>query len=251
MVSFRSHYLDNPILAERIFDTFEPEQSNRGIALFFVHGGGWSGGSRTIFHSIALAYAELGFDCASTDYRLGISVFDQIRDVQESLKRFSEMLSARGKPKSIVLIGSSAGAHLALMAALLLPEEERNIHIAAVCVQAAPFTFEPWPDIFPAIETSMAKAIGTSYMNNPELYQKASPLFHVSASMPPVFAMLAENEHMFPPELTEQFITRARTNGVRVDCKTYPRTEHGFFYSLDRWQQKEAFQDILAFIEDI
>lgn len=249
MISFRSLYLDAHAVPGRIVDIFPAEKSDREISLFFVHGGGWRGGSRTIFHEIAIAYRELGFDCASTDYRLtGTTVFDQIADVQESLAAFASDLEQRGRSNRIALIGSSAGAHLALMAALLSPAQPPKYHVAGICVQAAPFTFEPWPDMFPTIWRSMQGMIGASFESSPELYGKASPYHHITSSMPPVFALHAENEHMFPFELTEKFIAKARQCGVHAASKIYPKTEHGFFYSLDRWQQKEAFADILTFL---
>lgn len=251
MISFRSLYLDAPAVSGRILDFFDAHEfSSRPTALFFIHGGGWRGGSRSLFHPLALAYRELGFDCASTDYRLGETrIFDQIADVQESLHHFARDLQHRGRAANITLIGSSAGAHLALMAALRPPLHPPCYHLTGICLQAAPFTFEPWPDIFPAIWKSMQTAVGSPYESHPELYRQASPLHCLNASLPPVFALHAENEHMFPWQLTEDFAAKARSFSTPVSAKIYPATEHGFFYALDRWQQREAFQDILDFIE--
>lgn len=251
MVSFRTIYLDNPLIPGRILDIFETEQPRQDIALFFVHGGGWTGGSRTIFHSIAIAYHDRGFEVASTDYRLGkVTLFEQAQDIRDTLSVFAADLRRRNRTTSIVLIGSSAGAHLALLAALQ-PQKEPSYQIAGICVQATPFTFEPWTDIFPAIWEAMQRAVGASYESCPERYREASPLHYVTAGTPPIFVLHAENEHMFPLSLAEEFAQQARSHGTRVTLKIYPRTEHGFFYSLDRWQQKEAFQDILDFAESL
>lgn len=250
MIPFRSIYLDAPAVPGRILDIFEPTESSREAALFFVHGGGWHAGSRTSYHTIALAYRELGFECASTDYRLGgTKVFDQIRDVQESLQVFANDLVARGRRPHIAIIGTSAGAHLAAMAVLTSPAQAPSYRITAVCLQATPFTFEPWTDIFPAIWGDMQRAIGTPYDSATAIYRQASPISHLHPGQPPIFALHAEDEHMFPLDLTEHFATQARALGNTVEIKTYPRTEHGFFYNLDRWQQREAFDDILSFVE--
>jgi len=250
MIPFRSLYFDNSVVAGRILDVFQARVPVHEVALFFVHGGGWHSGSRTQFHSIMLAYCDLGYDCASTDYRLcGAKVHEQIVDVQDGLGLFARDLRDRGRPTNIALIGSSAGAHLGAMAALLPPATPEEYRITALCLQSTPFTFEPWPDIFPPIWADMQKALGCPYENQPELFRSASPLHHVSVSMPPVFALHAENEHMFPMELFERFAAKARGCGIPVESKTYPNTEHGFFYSLDRWQQKEAFDDIRLFVE--
>ena len=252
MIPFRSFYLNAPIVSGRILDIFETKQPEQDIALFFVHGGGWTGGSRTIFHSIALAFRERGFEAASTDYRLGgANLFAQVQDVRDALALFAADRERRNRSTRIVLIGSSAGAHLALLAALRPHSESPSYHIAGICVQAAPFTFEPWPDIFPAIWQAMQAAVGSAYEQRPDLYREASPIHHVTESTPPILALHAENEHMFPLSQIEMFARKASECGTLVKLKTYARTEHGFFYSLDRWQQKEAFQDILHFIESL
>ncbi len=251
-LEYRSVYLDQPIVRGRILDILEPEPGlpEQPVALFFVHGGGWRAGARADFHTIALAFRSLGFEVASTDYRLGggVDLFGQIADVREALRFYADDLHRRGRSERVVLIGSSAGAHLALMVGL---EEPPAARVAGVCVQAAPFTFEPWPDIFPAIWENMVSIIGTPYAADPEPYRRASPNRLVRPEMPPVFALHAQNEHMFPLELTEEFIRKAAACGARAEYKIYPNTEHGFFYSLSRRQQKEAFEDILAFIHSL
>src|SRR5690606_31869067 len=110
-------------------------------------------------------------------------------------------------------------------------------HIAGIAVQAAPFTFEPWPDIFPAIWSAMQEAVGQPYDAAKVLFQQASPQHYVRPGSPPVFYLHAENEHMFPLDLYTAFAAKMQRCGNATHSKTYPRTEHGFFYSLDRHQQ--------------
>ena len=249
MIPFTSIYLDDQPIDGRILDIFS-HPADRDMAIMFVHGGGWHSGSRAIFHRIALAFGEQGFECATTDYRLGgVTVFDQADDICDALAAFAEDRQQRGRKSHIVLIGSSAGAHLACLAALR--ECERNYRIAGLCLQAAPFTFEPWPDIFPGIWESMQKAIGATYEKAPELYAKASPVKLLTPHAPPFFILHAANEHMFPFRLTEVFLERAAELGVSTQLSIYQNAEHGFFYALTRRQQQQAFADILAFISSL
>jgi acetyl esterase/lipase len=259
MTPFQSIYFDETPINGRIVDIFEAQKPSQKVALFFVHGGGWRAGSRTIFHSIIHEYRKLGFDCASTDYRLGgTTVFDQVGDVRTGLDIFAENLAARNRPTKVLLLGSSAGAHLALLTGLSNPEEcgapqtplRHHLQIAGIAVQAAPFTFEPWPDIFPAIWSNMESAVGKSYEDAKVLFQQASPIHYVRTGSPPVFNQHAENEHMFPQELYLQFEQKMIECGNVCRQKMYPKTEHGFFYALDRWQQREAFEDIRQFAEE-
>jgi acetyl esterase/lipase len=146
---------------------------------------------------------------------------------------------------------------LALLTGLTKPEEcgppqtplGHHPQIAGIAVQAAPFTFEPWPDIFPAIWSSMQNIVGRSYGDAKVLFQQASPIYYVRSGNPPVFHLHAENEHMFPQELYTQFEQKMHACGNSCIQKMYPRTEHGFFYTLDRWQQRQAFEDIQEFAQ--
>lgn len=260
MNSFRSIYFDDAPREGRIVDFFDAHTPSREVALFFVHGGGWRNGSRTIFHSIIHEYSKRGFDCASTDYRLkGVSVFDQVGDVRVALDLFATDLCERNRPARVLLIGSSAGAHLALLTALARPPQgeisepllKAKCEIAGIAVQAAPFAFEPWEDIFPPAWNAMQSAVGELYSGHEALFQRACPMHYIRAGMPPLFALHAENEHMFPHELYQRFATRSLAFGNDVREKIYPRTEHGFFYTLDRWQQREAFEDILEFAQSL
>lgn len=249
MIPFTSIYLDAQPVDGRILDIFS-SPVDRDLAIMFVHGGGWHSGSRAIFHNIALAFVEQGFECATTDYRLGgVTVFNQADDICNSLAAFAADRLRRGRRSHIVLIGSSAGAHLACLAALR--EAERSHRIVGLCLQAAPFTFEPWPDIFPGIWDSMQKAIGATYEKAPELYADASPIKLLTPQAPPFFILHAANEHMFPLSLTEAFMERATELGVSTQLEIYQNTEHGFFYALTRRQQQQAFTDILAFISSL
>ncbi len=84
MLAYRSIYFDDQPVENRILDIFESRTESRGAALFFVHGGGWKGGSRNIFHKIIFQASKRGFECATTDYRLsGVSIFDQVADEVE------------------------------------------------------------------------------------------------------------------------------------------------------------------------
>jgi dienelactone hydrolase len=56
---------------------------------------------------------------------------------------------------------------------------------------------------------------------------------------------------MFPVRYVEEFKKRMNEAGARCECKTYEDAEHGFFYDLTREVQKEAFIDILKFVDGI
>lgn len=260
MWPFRSLYFDERPVPGRALDLFEGTGPARSVALFFVHGGGWTGGSRANYHFAIREFAARGYDCASTDYRLsGVNIFDQVADVREGLDFFLEDLAQRGRSTRVVLAGQSAGAHLALLTALAAPDQcgspavslRRRPDVAGVMAEAAPYTFVPWEDIFPHIWNAMQRIAGSPYEKSPELYERASPIRYVAPASPPVLCLHAGNEHMFPREQMMPFVEAMEAAGGRCTVKGYPRVEHGFFYALNRPQQRAALEDMAAFLESV
>ena len=263
--SFTSVFLDEPIVLQRVLDIFEPVGTEEKTALFFVHGGGWRQGSRAGFHKIMKAYADRGFRCASADYRLsGTNIFDQIADVRHAYDYFVSYLKKIGKPVNIMVIGSSAGAHLSALVSLAAPGEcgepievddykykNEWIKPIGVALQATPVTFVPWEEIFPGIWDSMQDIVGKTYEEAPDLYKKVSPANYVKPDSPAVFFLEAENEHMFPRSLNMKMVDLLISKGVKSRCKVYRNAEHGFFYDVTRKRQEEAFIDIIDFIRMI
>lgn len=93
--------------------------------MLFVHGGGWIGGNRTDYSRPMLQeFLDLGFVVLSMDYRLlPESSFDsQLEDVRDIESWIQERLAVevyahglRCDTGSIIVVGGSAGAHLALL----------------------------------------------------------------------------------------------------------------------------------------
>lgn len=252
MYRYHSIYFDDPPKADRALDIFLTDAMPDPVGLFFVHGGGWLAGTRGIYHQIMRAFTKEGVECASTAYRLAPgSLFQQIEDVREGLRIYLQDRAARQLPPQVVIAGCSAGAHLALMAVLEPGNEDLWENVLGLCVQAPALTFVPWQEIFPQIWGTMQRVVGKTYEESPALYQRASPIHHVRAGMPPVLILHAEHEHMFPLEIAQDFQAAAGLAGSTVEIKHYRRAEHGFFYSLERAAQRQAFSDILSFVRTV
>ena len=91
-------------------------------AAMLFHGGGWAYGSPLFVGPHARALLELGLDVALVEYRVshrdGTTIPDAVDDAVAAARWFFEHAAELGvDPGRIVLAGSSAGAHLALMTA--------------------------------------------------------------------------------------------------------------------------------------
>jgi acetyl esterase/lipase len=263
--SYESIYLDKPIIAGRALDIFMPEKITQNIALAFVHGGGWSAGSRQQLHTIMESFCDKGFICASFGYRLNnVNGFAQVTDLRHAYDYFVSFLKEHQHSLKIVTYGSSAGAHLSGLMALAAPGEcGEELEFNGVCLkndwvrpvgsmfQAAPVLFEPWEDIFPPSWDCFQRVAGVAWDKHPEVYKRLAMMEYISPKTQALFFLNASDEHMFPIRFTEQLAEKLRTLGGTCLTKTYQDAEHGFFYELTRRRQKEAFTDILEFIASI
>lgn len=105
-------------------------------AVVLVHGGAWRGGQRADMALIAADLAALGYATFTVDYRKGgASLFPaQYEDVAAAVRWVRVQagdLNLVGRP--VVLLGASAGGHIALMAAF-----DRHAQVDAVIGWSAP-----------------------------------------------------------------------------------------------------------------
>ena len=109
----------------------------------FVHGGGWTEGDRAytfggadVYGNIGRFFASHGVGAAVVSYRLQPDVAwrAQVGDVAAALAAVRDTVAARGGAPQVVLMGHSAGAHLALRVALDREAQARaGLPAGAVC----------------------------------------------------------------------------------------------------------------------
>ncbi len=108
---------------ELVLDLYRPSNPNGRPApvIVFLHGGGWSGGTRTTGPDFRRYFAQDGFAMASIEYRLTPSITfpANVEDVRTAVRWLKANAAAHAlDPDRICLWGTSAGGHLAAVAAL-------------------------------------------------------------------------------------------------------------------------------------
>ncbi|MEM7357369.1 MAG: alpha/beta hydrolase, partial [Acidobacteriota bacterium] len=124
-VAYRTDDEADPV--KHRLDFFLPEGEGWPV-LLFVHGGGWTAGDKSlvaggadVYSNIGRFYASQGIGTAVINYRLqpGVTWRDQVDDVARAVAWVRENAPARGgDPRSLFLMGHSAGAQLAAYVAL-------------------------------------------------------------------------------------------------------------------------------------
>lgn len=103
------------------FDVYLPASARNAPVILFVHGGGWAFGdksSRGVIENKAAYWLAKGYVVVSTNYRMrpGTAPLEQARDVARALALVQKLAPQwQADLARVVLMGHSAGAHLAAL----------------------------------------------------------------------------------------------------------------------------------------
>ncbi len=186
-------------------DVAVPDSPGPHAVVLCLHGGGWSMGSRRSFHKIMRELSAGGFAAASVQYRLAPAARHpaQVEDIQEAVA-FLRRNAARYRidPERVVLMGASAGAHLALVAGL--PRSAAPDGIRAIVDISGPTDLRDWRMSEPADRTlrqttgKSSDDLLTDLLGSTErsggLIESASPVTLVHAKSPPVLIIHWKND---------------------------------------------------------
>lgn len=132
------------------YDIAFPTTGKPKALVVIVHGGGWTSGGRKLFRPTIRSFASVGYVAASVSYRLASSDSRaypaDLSDVRCAIRAAS---AQAGVGKTIVL-GASAGAHLAAMAALTRNapgldgdcSDHRPLHVDGAILYYAPLAID-------------------------------------------------------------------------------------------------------------
>src|SRR5947209_4745492 len=172
-------------------------------AMLLVHGGGWiSGDRRTTLEPLFHPLSRARFAWFSIDYRLAtdVTMFGAaIQDVQTAVAFLrSHAADYRIDPGCIVLIGESAGGHLAEMAALTATPATS---VRAVVGFYAPTNLLELARTSRAVPENIRRAMKGNWSGIvTAVMRQLSPIEHVSSSMPPFLLIHGTGDTLVSPE---------------------------------------------------
>ena len=227
-------------------DLYEPiPQSNIDHALrpavIVIHGGSWRSGDKGGFYATHCRWlAQQGYVVLDVQYRLSpdhvwpthlADVKTAIRWLRSNAERYAI------DPERIGLLGRSAGAHLALMAAFTAgdPAFPPVDGLAARDDVQAVVAIYPPTDLFLLQETvygSLSYWLGSRIEDRPDIYLSASPLYAVKEGAPPVLLAHGGFDNLVIPEHSERLHKRLGELGIPSVLLRYPWGRHGFDFSL-------------------
>jgi len=223
--------------------------------LLLVHGGGWRRGSRAGQRGYGLRIAREGFVCVAIEYRLlGESPWPAaIHDVKAALRFVRARAGEHGiDPEQICIQGSSAGAHLALLAAGTpgRPRLEGDGGHAGVPTQVrAAVGIYPPTTFYVSGERASGALPGFVLLGGEatvEAAHEASPRSHVTPSYPPTFLIHGSADKVVPPSSSLRMYEALAEAGVPVELKMFANLPHGFASHPD--YQRLLSREILSFL---
>jgi acetyl esterase len=224
-------------------------------AIVYVHGGGWSGGSRTENSQFLRTLTTRGYDVFSIDYRFAHTGYaswnDAPRDVVCSLVWLEQHAAEyHVDPTRVTVMGDSAGGQLALRAAYGI----KNGDVTSSC-GGTPIIPSSVVGIVPAVDAhelygesklshashrNIVRYLGGTPSSEPERYNDATISTHVTPGLMPTLIINAAKDTMVSADSGEKLAAKLRAAQVTVEQYTIPYAVHSYWIYPGGYQNQTA-----------
>jgi len=223
--------------------------------VLYIHGGGWSSGSRDQLKRIAVLLANAGYVGVAIDYDLtGQGGTFPVSLIQaKSALRWMRANAATYKIdiNRIAVMGSSAGGELAAEVGLTIgrKEYERGDNLEQSSAVAAVAVLNGVLDLTdPAEPAYMVDGyLGGSCKQKPDACHQASPVFLVHPDAPPFFVGHGTADQSVPFQQAQVFVQQLQADHVPVTPVIANGAGHTY-WNDNRWFQSnvDALKSFLA-----
>lgn len=198
--------------------------------IVFVHGGGWSFGShKTSIQSKPKHYTDAGYYFASTGYRVlpDAPVEEQAADVGAAVQALRAQAGSIGfDPDRIILMGHSAGAHLAA----LVSTDPQYAGDAFASITGVVLLDGAGYDVVANMQSASSRGLQlykTAFGDDPVRQEALSPLTHVGGPDAPNWLALYVDTRTPAKEQAEALVTALESNGSNAAAIAISNTDHG------------------------
>lgn len=218
-------------------DLHRPAGKGRAPVLVFLHGGGWARGERPESWTRFRRFVEAGYAVVSVQYRL-TGTAQAPAAVQDARCAMAWVAREAGRhqldPRRVVVMGSSAGAHLALLAGMLGDRSDIDLPACGPVPSAAAIVdFYGPTDLRPESlgrwnSPSVTKWIGEG-PDAAALAARMSPVTLVRKGQPPVFIVHGDADDVVPIQSSRLLKAALDRAGVPSEFRVVPGGGHGQF----------------------
>ena len=183
------------------------EMTTPNRTLIYIHGGGWTGGTKEQSSLTFLPFLQMGWNVVNVEYRLArvsqapAAVEDclcALRWVIRNAKQYNIDTSR------LVITGSSAGAHLALTSAMIPASAglDRQCPGTDELKVAAVINWYGITDVVDLLAGPNMKVYAVTWLgaltNREEIAKRVSPLTYVRSGIPPVITIHGDADPTVP-----------------------------------------------------
>lgn len=219
-----------------------------------IHGGGWKSGVKETQGGFS-PYFKAGFAVANMEYRLSgqATAPAAVEDTRCMLMYLIKNAKALNiNPNKIIIMGGSAGGHLALMGGLLGNDHRfdsncsgvENIKVAAIIDKYGIMDVWDWT-YGPEHKSSSPKLWLGDKANDNEFIKSVSPISYVTKNSPPIFIVHGNADPIVPYQQSVDLYKKLQDLGVKSQFITVEAGLHGKF---DKEKNNEINTAILEFI---
>jgi len=202
-----------------------------------VHGGSWAGGDSKQLPELNSLLATKGYNVAAINYRMAPKYqtpapVDDIKAVIAYLRKHADELHV--DTTQFVLLGRSAGAQIALLAAYTIyePGLKGVIDFYGPADMVWGYSI-PSSLLIMDSRKVMENYIGGTYKQVPQKYFNCSPLEFVNEQSVPTLIIHGDNDVLVAPEHSRRLNLKLQQNGIKHYYLKLPWATHGFDYNLN------------------
>ena len=215
-------------------DAWRPDDSRVRGAVILVHGGGWEAGDkRTYIGPWFSALTAAGIPWFTINYRLAPrfphpAAVEDIEAAVSWVRAYAREYQVN--PDRIVLMGESAGGHLAALAAL-----RGKVKVAGLVSFYGVHDIPQWQIQRGELPRNIALYLPQA---TPAALLKASPISEVKRGQVPMLLVHGKADSGVPWQQSEAFCEASRKVGARCDMQLIDGAPHG----VENWEKDLRFQ---------
>ncbi len=205
----------------------------------FIHGGGWSAGSKSMYDQAIIACARDGYVAATIDYRFAprFPFPAQIEDAKCAVRYLrAHARELHADPSRVGAVGDSAGGHLALLLGLMDPKDGleggggwpgQPSKVQVVVNFYGPADLRVVSEGNPAVADLVAKLLGTADLHA-AIAAQASPVVYIDHDDAPVLTLHGAKDTLVPLSQARQLHDALKLAGVEEHLEVFANAGHGF-----------------------
>jgi acetyl esterase/lipase len=227
-------YPDGTVLS---MDFYPSQIAGNRPCVVVVHGGAWNKGDNKQLPALNNHLALMGYNVAVINYRLAPKYQNPapVEDVHAAftyLKQHAAQL--RVDTNSFILLGRSAGAQIALLAAYTT--HDKSIKGVIDYYGPADMVWGYSAPASPLVMDSrkvMSDYIGGTYQQVPEKFAASSPLGFIDNQSPPTLIIHGDNDVLVSPDHSRRLNEKLALFGIKHFLLKLPWATHGFDFNLN------------------